>query len=145
MSSTSKSNIYFFFQAPVTLKQRTQLKEFIEGIFRKEKKKLKGLNYIFCTDKELLAINRQYLNHDYYTDIISFELSGKNEPLEGDIYISIDRVKENALNLREPLFKELHRVMFHGVLHFCGYQDKTKTQSQKMRIKEERYLSQYFK
>ncbi|MGZ8549475.1 MAG: rRNA maturation RNase YbeY [Chitinophagaceae bacterium] len=145
MSSASKSKIYFFFQAPATLKQRSKLKEFIGSIFRKEKKKLKSLNYIFCTDKELLAINRQYLNHDYYTDIISFELSGKNEPLEGDIYISIDRVKENALTLREPLSKELHRVMFHGVLHFCGYQDKTKTQSQKMRIKEERYLSQYFK
>ncbi len=145
MSSTSKSKIYFFFQAPVTLQQRTRLKEFLESIFRREKKKLQSLNYIFCTDKELLAINRQYLNHDYYTDIISFELSGKNEPLEGDIYISVDRVKENALNLKEPLFKELHRVMFHGVLHFCGYLDKTKTQSGKMRIKEEKYLSDYFK
>ena len=145
MSSASKSKVYFFFQAPVSLQDRVKLKKFIESIFKKEKKKIQGLNYVFCTDEELLELNRQYLNHDYYTDIVSFELSKKDEPAEGDIYISIDRVRDNALSLGEPLYKELHRVIFHGALHLCGYKDKTKTQSLEMRNKEEEYLSRYFK
>jgi probable rRNA maturation factor len=145
MSSASKSKVYFFFQAPVSLQDRVKLKKFIESIFKKEKKKIQSLNYVFCTDEELLKINRQYLDHDFYTDIVSFELSKKNEPAEGDIYISIDRVRDNALSLGEPLYKELHRVIFHGVLHLCGYKDKTRSQSLEMRNKEEEYLSRYFK
>ena len=145
MSSASKSKVYFFFQAPVSLQNRVKLKKFIESIFKKEKKKIQGLNYVFCTDEELLEINRQYLNHDYYTDIVSFELSKKDEPAEGDIYISIDRIRDNALSLGEPLYKELHRVIFHGALHLCGYKDKTRSQSLEMRKKEEEYLSLYFK
>jgi rRNA maturation RNase YbeY len=145
MSSASKSKVYFFFQAPVSLQDRVRLKKFIESIFKKEKKKIQSLNYVFCTDEKLLEINRQYLNHDYYTDIVSFELSKKDEPAEGDIYISIDRIRDNALSLGEPLYKELHRVIFHGALHLCGYKDKTKSQSLEMRNKEEEYLSRYFK
>lgn len=145
MSSASKSKVYFFFQAPVSLQNRVKLKKFIESIFKKEKKKIQALNYVFCTDEELLEINRQYLNHDYYTDIVSFELSKKDEPAEGDIYISIDRIRDNALSLGEPLYKELHRVIFHGALHLCGYKDKTRSQSLEMRNKEEEYLSRYFK
>ena len=145
MSSASKSKVYFFFQAPVSLQNRVKLKKFIESIFKKEKKKIQSLNYVFCTDEELLEINRQYLNHDYYTDIVSFELSKKDEPAEGDIYISIDRIRDNALSLGEPLYKEVHRVIFHGALHLCGYKDKTKSQSLEMRNKEEEYLSLYFK
>lgn len=145
MSSSSKSKVYFFFQTPVSLQQRSRLKNYIENIFKKEKKKVQSLNYIFCSDEELLQINRQYLNHDYYTDTVSFELSKKDEPAEGDVYISIDRVRDNALTLGEPLYRELHRVIFHGALHLCGYKDKTKFQSQEMRNKEEEYLSRYFK
>jgi rRNA maturation RNase YbeY len=145
MSSASKSKVYFFFQAPVSLQDRVRLKKFIESIFKKEKKKIQSLNYVFCTDEKLLEINRQYLNHDYYTDIVSFELSKKDEPAEGDIYISIDRIRDNALSLGEPLYKELHRVIFHGALHLCGYKDKTRSQSLEMRNKEEEYLSRYFK
>ena len=145
MSSASKSKVYFFFQAPVSLQDRVKLKKFIESIFKKEKKKIQSLNYVFCTDEELLEINRQYLNHDYYTDIVSFELSKKDEPAEGDIYISIDRIRDNALSLGEPLYKELHRVIFHGALHLCGYKDKTRSQSLEMRNKEEEYLFRYFK
>ena len=145
MSSASKSKVYFFFQAPVSLQNRVRLKKFIESIFKKEKKKIQSLNYVFCTDEELLEINRQYLNHDYYTDIVSFELSKKDEPAEGDIYISIDRIRDNALSLGEPLYKEVHRVIFHGALHLCGYKDKTRSQSLEMRNKEEEYLSLYFK
>ena len=145
MSSASKSKVYYFFQAPVSLQDRVKLKKFIASIFKKEKKKIQSLNYVFCTDEELLEINRQYLNHDYYTDIVSFELSKKDEPAEGDIYISIDRIRDNALSLGEPLYKELHRVIFHGALHLCGYKDKTRSQSLEMRNKEEEYLFRYFK
>lgn len=145
MSSSSKSKIYFFFQSPASLQQRTRLKEFIESIFRKENKKLQSLNYIFCTDEELLEINRQYLQHDFYTDIISFELSSKRSPVEGEIYISIDRVKDNARSLHQSFYIELHRVIFHGALHLCGYKDKRKSEIKKMREMETYYLKKYFK
>src|SRR5215207_5097780 len=120
MTSAKTSRIQFFYQASLTLTNRTKLKKFIEGIFRKEKKKLQGLNYIFCTDKQLLAINRQYLKHDFYTDIISFDLGGSDAASYGEIYISVDRVRDNARVLGESFTRELHRVMFHGVLHLCG-------------------------
>ena len=144
MSSSSESKIYFFFKTPVTLRDRRRLKTFIEAIFKKEKRKLQSLNYIFCTDKELLKINRQYLHHDFYTDIISFELSAKGLPVEGEIYISIDRVKDNARLLGEPYYQELHRVIFHGALHLCGYRDKSKTEIMEMRKGESKYLAEYF-
>jgi len=144
MSSSSKSKIYFFFQAPASLQQRGGLKKYIESIFRKEKKKLQGLNYIFCTDEELLRINQQYLKHDFYTDIITFELSAKGSPIDGEIYISIDRVKDNAIALGEPIYKEIHRVIFHGALHLCGYRDKSKNETMKMREMEAKYLKGYF-
>ena len=110
-----------------------------------EKVRLETLNYIFCTDKELLEINRQYLQHDYYTDIITFELSAKGEPVVGDIFISIERVKENALNRGEPIYKELLRVIFHGVLHLCGHKDKKAEQKKMMRQLEDTYLKAYLK
>lgn len=144
MPSQTKSKIYFFFQTGVNLRDRTRLKKFIESIFRKEKRELASLNYIFCTDNQLLKINQEYLDHDFYTDIISFELSRKQEPVEGEIYISIDRVKENARLLNQPVKLELHRVIFHGSLHLCGYRDKTKKEIQDMRKAESRYLMQYF-
>jgi rRNA maturation RNase YbeY len=144
MSSTSKSKIYFFFQTPVSLQQRTRLKKYVEGLFRKEKKKLQSLNYVFCTDEELLEINRQYLNHDYYTDIITFELSPKDSPIDGEIYISMDRVKDNARSLGQSFYMELHRVIFHGALHLCGYRDKRKSEIKKMREMEAKYLKEYF-
>ena len=145
MASTTESKIYFFFQAPVNLSKRTRLKAFIQEIFKKEKVRLETLNYIFCMDKELLEINRRYLQHDYYTDIITFELSAKGEPVVGDIYISIERVKENALSRVEPIYKELLRVIFHGVLHLCGYKDKKAEQKKMMRLLEDTYLKAYLK
>ena len=145
MGSSTESKIYFFFQTPVNLRQRTRLKRFLEALFKKEKKSLQSLNYIFCSDKQLLEINRQYLNHDFYTDIITFELSPKNVPVEGEIYISIDRVKDNASTIREPLQKEILRVIFHGALHLCGYKDKTKEQIRRIRKKEDFYIELYLK
>lgn len=144
MSLSSKSKIYFFFQAPVSLPGRTGLKKFIESIFKKEEKPLTSLNYVFCTDKQLLEINRQYLKHDFYTDIITFELSPKNQPIQGEVYISIDRVRDNALTLGENIKTELHRVIFHGALHLCGYGDKSKREEAIMRRIENRYLVHYF-
>ena len=144
MASLSKSKVSFFFETSTTLEERERLKRFIESIFRKEKKDLAGLNYIFCTDKRLLEINRRFLNHDYYTDIITFDLSQDKKNIEAEIYISSERVRDNAKNHGQTQKKELHRVIFHGVLHLCGYRDKTKAEIEKMREKEEYYLSRYF-
>jgi len=91
----------------------------------------------------LLAINREFLGHDYYTDIITFNLA-EDSKIEGEVYISLDRIRENARSLKQPLYVELHRVMFHGVLHLCGYRDKTKREIQLMREKESKYLYLYF-
>lgn len=142
MSSSSK--VCFFYETrPFKLTQRSQLKSFIETLFRKEGKSLASLNYIFCTDKKLLEINRQYLQHDFYTDIISFDLSA-DKAVTGEIYISIDRVKENARNLGVTFRSELHRVIFHGALHLCGYRDKKKEEIAEMRRREDYWLKKYF-
>jgi rRNA maturation RNase YbeY len=111
---------------------------------RKERKKVDALNYIFCTDDYLLEINKKYLNHDNYTDIITFELSSKDQPLLSDIYISSERVRDNASMFKTSFSRELHRVIFHGALHLCGYDDKKREQALLMREMENVYLSQYF-
>lgn len=115
------------------------------NLFKREKQALEQLNYIFCTDEYLLTINRDFLQHDYYTDIISFELSEPGLPSLGEIYISIDRVRENAAIHNESFQRELHRVIFHGALHLCGYRDKTKKDALLMREKEDENLGLYFK
>ena len=109
-----------------------------------EGKQVAYVNYIFCTDEQLLELNQQYLNHHTLTDIITFELSDKDEPVLSDIYISIDRVRDNAKNFKIPFSHELHRAIFHGALHLCGYKDKKKDEQKLMRQKEEFYLNQYF-
>jgi rRNA maturation RNase YbeY len=141
----SKSKVCFFFQGvKITLTNRDKLKRYILSIFKKEGKEIASLNYIFCTDKTLLEINRQFLFHDFYTDIITFDLS-ESKTIQAEIYISVDRVKENAFQLGVSFKSELHRVIFHGVLHLCGYKDKKKTEKVKMRNKEEFYLACYLK
>ena len=140
MPSATKPAIYFFFETPVNLKNRTGVKKLIESVFRKEGVKLGSLNYIFCTDKRLLKINQDFLKHDYYTDIITFELSPKGQPIEGEIYISVDRVRENAISQGTSFKQELLRVILHGALHLCGYKDKTTSQIKEIRQKEEYYL-----
>lgn len=112
----------------------------IEETIKKEKKKVKALNYIFCTDEYLRFINIEYLNHKTYTDIITFNNSD-SELLEGDIFISLERVKENAIKFRTDFIDELHRVVIHGALHLIGYSDKTQTAKIVMRNKEDAYLS----
>jgi probable rRNA maturation factor len=139
----SQSKVCFFYQGvKVTLQHRTRLKNYILSIFKKEGKKLLSINYIFCTDKALLEINRQFLSHDFYTDIITFDLSDANE-VQAEIYISVDRVKDNAKKLGVSFKSEMHRVIFHGVLHLCGYKDKSKQDKEQMRRMENFYLSKY--
>lgn len=140
----SQSKVCFFFETTgFSLENRNDLKALIERLFRKEGKALESLNYIFCTDKRLLDINRQYLQHDYYTDIISFDLSAGPATI-GEIYISIDRVRDNARSLGTSFKAELHRVIFHGALHLCGYGDKKKEEVVIMRKREDYWLSRYF-
>jgi rRNA maturation RNase YbeY len=139
------SSVQFHFLQPASLKNRQPLKAFLQSLFKKEGVKMDSLQYIFCSDKYLLEINKQYLKHDYYTDIITFNLSDKPIPVNGEIYISIDRVKDNAQNFNTSFKQELHRVIFHGALHLCGYKDKTAKEEELMREKEDHYIRLYFK
>jgi len=144
MTGSRKSKIYFFFEKETKLENRSKLKKFLESIFKRERKDLGSVNLIFCSDRYLRAINKDYLKHDYYTDIVTFGLSAEGEPLAGEIYISVDRVFENAISFRVAREKELHRVIIHGVLHLCGYSDKTKADKNRMTAMEDRYLASYF-
>jgi len=136
--------IKFYVEKPVVLKNKKQLKIFIESIFKAEKTVLDSLNYIFCSDEYLLSINLEFLKHDYYTDIITFDLTEKGiKGKTAEIYISVDRVKEYAREHRVTINSELHRVIFHGALHLCGYKDKTPGQIKEMRSKENYYLVRY--
>jgi len=121
--------------------KRRPLKKFITECFINEGKQLNELNYIFCSDERLLEINRNFLNHDYYTDIITFDLSDVPEKIKGEIYISLDRVNDHAAKYGES--NELFRVIFHGVLHLCGYKDKKKSEITVMRQKEAEYMRNY--
>ena len=112
----------------------------IEKLVKNENKTLGDVNYILCSDAYLLDINRQYLNHDYYTDVISFDYCEDNV-ISGDIFISVDTVADNAKEYGVTFEKELARVMIHGVLHFVGYNDKSDEEVPIMRAKENQYLS----
>ncbi len=120
------------------LKDKRKLKKCLIDFALGEGKGTGEINYIFCSDEYLLDINKKYLKHDYYTDIISFQ--SDSDPLSGDIFISIDRVKENAKNLKIDYRNELFRVISHGLLHFIGYKDKTREDKSKMREKEEELM-----
>lgn len=135
--------IQFNFLEPITLRDRTRLKRFLLNLFKKEKEKLAELQYIFCSDEYLLAINKQYLGHDFFTDIITFDLSAKDQSINAEIYISVDRVRENAHEFGSSFKMEIHRVIFHGALHLCGYKDKTPKERKKMKEMEEKYLVLY--
>lgn len=111
----------------------------IEAVLSNENRTLGEINYIFCSDEYLLNINKQYLKHDYYTDVISFDYS-EDDIISGDIFISVDTVKDNAKEYDVKFEKELARVMVHGVLHFIGYKDKTDEDAKQMRQKENQYL-----
>ena len=140
------NSVHFYFEkVHFTLKERGNLKGFINNLIAKEKRKLNKLNYIFCSDKALLRINRKYLGHNFYTDVVTFNLSSSPKEILADIYISVDRIKENAKSFQTPIKEELHRVMFHGLLHLCGYNDKTERQIKLMRKREDFYIALYFR
>ena len=128
----------------VRLRGRKGLKKFLEDLIRREGREIERVDFIFCSDEYLLKINREYLKHDDFTDIITFDLSGREGKLVSEIYISVERVRENAAHFGVGFEKELHRVMFHGLLHLCGYKDKSVEEVKVMRGKEEEYLQQYF-
>ena len=125
------------FSLPKPRKTTAWLKEVIAI----ERGTLKGLNFIFCSDAYLHSLNEQYLNHTTLTDIITFDNSETEGEIEGDIFISIDRVQENAHKFQVSFENELHRVLVHGVLHLLGYSDKTKAEKSVMRQKEDIHLS----
>jgi rRNA maturation RNase YbeY len=124
-----------------TAKNKKLLKHFIFNIFVLEHIVLERVDYIFCSDEYLLQINQNFLQHDYFTDIITFPLSDKHMPVVAEIYISLDRIKQNANFHKATVFNEILRVLFHGALHLCGYLDKSKKQQQKMRVKEDFYIN----
>ena len=136
---------FFFLQQNISIRNRAALKLFISKIFKQEKRKLQNLSYIFCSDEYLLQINKASLQHDYYTDIITFDLSDSPHQITGEIYISTDRVRDNAATLGVAIKEELHRVIFHGALHLCGYKDKSPKHAKEMRAAEERCLKGYFR
>ncbi|WOK06204.1 rRNA maturation RNase YbeY [Imperialibacter roseus] len=132
-----------FFSEDVSFKLSSpnKVRRWIKEVIHLEKHTLSEISYIFCSDDYLHNMNVQYLNHDTLTDIITFDNSEQEELIEGDIFISVDRVKENATQLNLPFDTELHRVMIHGILHLCGYKDKTSADNELMRKKEDACLS----
>ena len=137
-------NTSLFFQKKTSLTNRNTLKRFLKYITKKENTIIKDLNIIFCSDEYLLDINRSYLNHNYKTDIITFEISNDKEGKTAELYISVDSVFKNSIDYQSTKKNEIHRVIFHGVLHLCGYKDKSKADLALMRSKEEEYLKKYF-
>jgi rRNA maturation RNase YbeY len=121
------------------LKNKRLIKSWIKDIIQLNKKELGDINYIFCSDEKILEINKEFLKHDYYTDIISFDYCEVNK-INGDIFISIDTVKSNSIKYKTEFIEELHRVIVHGVLHFLGFKDKTKIDTEKMREAENKAL-----
>lgn len=136
---------FHFLYPPFYLPYRNQLKGFIFNLIEKEGRQAEHINYIFCTDDYLLNINKTHLQHDTLTDIITFDYSANiKDKIISDIYISIERVKENAPLFHTTFRQELLRVLFHGALHLCGFKDKTKEDQQLMRNKEDYWINQYF-
>jgi rRNA maturation RNase YbeY len=140
MANTIRGIRFFTEDCSVVLKNRALLRDWFINTARAEGNCIKELNYVFCSDSYLLEMNQLYLKHDTYTDIITFDNSETDMKVLGDIFISIDRIRENAKNFGVTETDELHRVMIHGLLHLLGYGDKSKTEKAKMTEKENYYL-----
>lgn len=125
-----------------TWNNRRKLSAWIKDSANEESRSVGDINVILCSDEYLLNMNQQFLEHDYYTDIITFDYSEADE-ISGDLYISLDRVSDNALKNKIPTNDELYRVVIHGIMHLCGYKDKTKSDVVLMRKKENFYLSKF--
>jgi rRNA maturation RNase YbeY len=134
-----------FFTEDVTYEQpkKRATQQWLKKQAEQEGYSIGELNYIFCSDEYLLQVNRDYLQHDYYTDIITFDQSEEESKIEGDIFISVDRVQENATKLSITQKQEMTRVLAHGMLHLCGYGDKSEEEAKLMRSKEEEWINAF--
>jgi rRNA maturation RNase YbeY len=132
---------YFSHRIHFRLKEQKKTSAWINNVVKEEGHIIKEINYVFCSDSYLLNLNKGFLNHNTLTDIITFDNSDIDSALEGEIYISIERVRENAVKYNIPFNEELHRVMIHGILHLLGYADKKPAEKALMRKKEEACLS----
>lgn len=131
--------IHFFYENTSEIIEEN-IKPWIEKIIITEEKRLGEINYIFCDDEYLLKINQDFLDHDYYTDIITFD-QVRGKTISGEIFVSLQRIKDNASLISKNYEEEKKRVIAHGILHLCGYKDKTEEEQKKMRAKEDFYLS----
>lgn len=134
---------FFSENIPFTLKEKNRRKKWLKQLATNKGFQIKDLTYIFCTDEYLWQINLEYLNHDTYTDIITFDSSESDNKISGDIFISLDRVKENASVLNIEVHDELSRVISHGLLHLLGFKDKTKSEASEMRTQEDLAITLY--
>ena len=134
--------IHYFFENIEEILITPNTSQWLENIIISEGKKLGEINYIFCDDEYLLKVNQDFLAHDYYTDIITFDYV-KGKTISGDIFVSLPRIFDNASTLSKNFEDEFHRVLAHGILHLCGYKDKTEADEKQMRSKEDFYLSLY--
>jgi rRNA maturation RNase YbeY len=135
-------NINFYNKDASYIVTKRKIRAWLSMVLEQEQKKTGEISFIFCSDEYLLTLNKQYLNASYLTDVITFDYC-EDDFISGDIFISVDRVKENAKLYQQTTSKEMHRVILHGVLHLCGYKDKTEKEIQQMRGKEEYYLQQF--
>lgn len=131
---------YFYENTPFLFKGKIRNNKWLRLVAESEIRRLGDVNIIFCSDNYILDINQQYLGHDYFTDIITFDYC-EGDKLSGDLFISVDSVRENAIEFEQTFERELDRVMVHGILHLIGYDDHTKAQQKEMRAKEDYYLS----
>ena len=132
--------VQFFFENLEEITIPPLTKDWLQNLISSENKKLGEINYIFCDDEHLLQVNRDFLQHDYYTDVITFDYV-KGKTISADIFVSLPRISDNAKSLSKDFNSELLRVLAHGVLHLCGYKDKTEDEILEMRSKEDYYLS----
>ena len=134
--------IYFNYETSFELGDEPRYERWIGEIIKSEGKSEGEISYVFCDDEYLLKVNQEYLEHDYYTDIISFDYSVGNQ-LNGDIFISVERIQDNATEFGVTFHEELLRVMSHGILHYCGYKDKSDEEAAEMRRKEEEKIKMF--
>ena len=134
--------INYFFENIDSRDIHPDTSKWLENLIISENKKPGEINYIFCDDDYLLKVNQDYLDHDYYTDIITFDYV-KGKTISGDIFVSLPRILDNASTLSQNFESELNRVLCHGILHLCGYKDKTEEEQTQMRSKEDFYINQF--
>ena len=134
--------INYFYENTAEKKIEPQISEWLQNLISAEGKRPGDINYIFCDDEYLLKVNQDYLDHDYFTDIITFDYV-KGKTISGDIFVSLQRILDNASTLSQDSEEEFKRVLAHGLLHLCGYKDKTEEEQSNMRAKEDFYLNQF--